>query len=291
MQNIKLILRIVWQVLKSAIFLVLLFVLFRWVGFSIEQSVILMLLVVSGYIAYQTLKGKASAGDSFEPFRVVVLPKFAELLLDYKLLKDDESAKTLHSFWEKKDQRVIAFTILKYQASGDPLVYSDTDHCFMNKIELDEPVPAIVFRSVFDREPGESVSFRDPCEPSDNWRRSPSFYFGQTIGGYERGLKVEQRWWDQLCAEHPAEEFAKTKVDYNHLIGEARLTIAIIPYAAFAVFYTGQNYERFNRVWEELDSKIAPFGWKRHKQDEGAEMRDPWIRIEHKYFHVQYKEI
>jgi hypothetical protein len=118
--------------------LVVPFFLFRWVDFSVWQSVVLTSLAFIGYESYLTLKSKASAGDSFEPFRVVVLPKFDDLLRDFKLLKDDASTDALHSLWEKKDHRLIAFTVLKYQAGGDPLLYSDVDHCFVSRIDLDE---------------------------------------------------------------------------------------------------------------------------------------------------------
>jgi hypothetical protein len=277
---------------KSAILLVALFVLFRRVDFALWQSIVLTLLVFIGYESYLTLNSKASADDSFVPFRVVVLPKFDELLRDFRLLKDDASVEALHTLWKKKDQRLIAFTVLKYQASGDPLLYSDVDRCFISKIDLDEPIPAIFFRSVFDKEPGEPVCLTDPEQSRDDWHhRSPSFYFRQTLEGYELGLKVEEDWWKELHAANPTDEFVKTTVDYDLICGWARLGIAVIPYAAFAIFHTGQDYKLFHKLRDEMDAKLAAHGWTREKEDPNAEVHDPWIRIEHKYFHVQYKEV
>ena len=73
--------------LKIAVSLALLFLLFRWVDFSVLQSVTLAVLVGIGYGAYKAVSARVVADESFTPYRVVVWPKFDELLLDYKLAK------------------------------------------------------------------------------------------------------------------------------------------------------------------------------------------------------------
>lgn len=289
--------QIVWlgkALLKSAVSFVLLVFLFRLVDFSVWQSVTLAVLVELGYEAYQTVSARATAGESFSPFRVVVCPKFDELLLNYKLLKDVGEAKALHSLWEKKDQRLISFTVLELRPSGDWLIYSNTDNCFLSDIDLEEPIDAIAFRSVFEREESAPVFLIDPAAPENGLlhsRISPIYYFRQGVGGYELGLKVRDDWWKKICADNPTEEFSKMKVDTNHITGEAKLTIATIPHAAFALFHARRDHKQIEDIWKAMDSQLELYGWKRVQPDPDAEVSDPWIRIEHKYFRVQYREI
>jgi hypothetical protein len=243
---------------------------------------------------------RATAGESFSPYCVVVWPKFEELLLDYKLLKDVGEYNALHALWEKKDQRLISFTVLELRPSGDWLIYSNTDKCFLTDMRLEEPIEAVVFRDTLDTE-HDPVYLRDPTAPDARRLISPSFYFRQGIGGYELGLKVWDDWWKGICAENPTEEFSKTKVDTNAIIGEARLTIATIPNAAFALFHARPSHASFSRwlrdykqienLWKVMDSQLELHGWKRDQPDPNAEVEDPWIRIEHKYFRVNYREI
>src|SRR5580658_7910965 len=65
---------------------------------------------------------------------------------------------------------------------------------------------------------------------------SPSFYFRQRGSFYELGLKVRDHWWKKVCAANPTEEGSKTTVRTDYMIGEADLTIAKIPHAAFALW-------------------------------------------------------
>jgi hypothetical protein len=86
------------------------------------------------------------------------------------------------------------------------------------------------------------------------------------MDGYELGIKVEEDWWKELCAANPSEEFAKTAVDYDPVCGWARLSIAVIPYAAFAIFHTGDDYELFHKLWDGMDAKLAPGSERRKTQ-------------------------
>lgn len=294
--------QVVWLgkgLLKYAVSFVLLLLLFRWVDFSVWQSVTLAVFIGVGYEAYLTVAAKATADESFSPYRVVVKPKFDELLLDYKLLKDVGEYNALCALWKKKDQRLISFTVLQLRASGDWLVYSDTDNCFLSDMNLEEPIEAIVFRGPRDTERAP-VYLRDQSA-TEARLLSPSFYFRQGIGGYELGLKVWEDWWKEICAENPNEEFSRTKVDNNPIIGEAKLTIATIPNIAFTLFHVNRDYTSESRWWRDyrriekirraIDSQLALHGWERDQPNPNTDVRDPWIRIEHKYFRVQYREI
>jgi hypothetical protein len=267
-----------------AVCLIILFFFFRWIDFSLWQSLALTVLVGAAYWAYEVVTYRE---PPFIPYRVVILPKFDMLLLDYKLLKNFEEYKRLHTLWQKKDQDLIAFTVLQYQANGDPLVYSDTHNYFQSDETFDESIEALVFKGVMDQE-HDDLYIRDPTLPDNNRLISPSvcLKYGKL------GLDVREKWWKKVCAENPTPELINTEVDYNGITGSAGLTIATIPPIAFSIFRGEQrNYERITKLWELIDKQLALEGWERHKPNPDAEVSDPWIRIEHKYFHVQYRGI
>src|SRR6185312_9174389 len=87
--------------LKYVVSLALLILLFRAAHFSLLQTIILTVLVAIGYETYTALNMKFRMRESFSPFRVIVQPKFDELLLDYKLLKDIQDINALHAMWKK----------------------------------------------------------------------------------------------------------------------------------------------------------------------------------------------
>ncbi len=275
------------SLLWFAVCLIALFFVFRWIDFSIWQSLTLAVLVGVGYGAYQIANYKE---PPFSPYRVIISPKFDVLLLDYKLLKNVEEYDQICSLWQKKDQKLIAFTVLQHQANGDSLVYSDAYHYFQSDKKFDEPIEALVFKAVMDKEHDE-LYLRDPTVLPNERLTSPSFYFKHN----ELGLDVREDWWKKVCAENPATEFIKTKVDYNGITGSAELTIARLPHMAFTIFRAGRrnyrNYKQIDKLWEVIDKELALEGWERHKPHPDAEVRDPWIRIEHRYFRVQYREI
>ena len=263
---------------KFAVSSLLLFLIFRWVNFSVLQSLMLIGLVGVGYEAYKTVGARAARHDSFSPYQVIIWPKFDELLLDFKLLTNAEQTKALHALWEKKDQRLISFTVLQDQdGDKDWLIYSNTENCFFSDMQVQERIEAIVFED-------DSVCVRDPTA-SDNgkWRRSPSFFFRQGLGGYELGLEVYADWWKKTLRTNRPE--VETTPDYA--CGWERLSIAAIPYEAFLVFNAGAR----EKSWKAMDRQLDLHGWKRQMPDPLAEVRDPWIRIEHKYFKVQYRAI
>jgi hypothetical protein len=269
------------SLLRFALCLILLFFVFRWIDFSIWQSFTLTVLVGVAYWAYEIATYKS---PPFIPYRVLILPKFDRLLLDYKLLKNVEEYDQLSALWQKKDQKLIAFTVLQYQANGDPLVYSDAYHYFQSDERFDEPIEALVFKAVRDTE-HDNLYLRDPTLPDNDRLISPSVYlkYGKL------GLDVRADWWKNVCAENPATELIKTTVAYDGITGSAGLTIATIPPIAFSIFRAGQR--NIKKLWELIDKALALEGWERHEPEPDAEVRDPWIRIEHKYFHVQYREI
>jgi hypothetical protein len=272
---------VIKSLLWFSLCLIILFFLFRWIDFSIWQSLALTVLVGVGYGAYEIATYKSAP---FIPYRVIISPKFDKLLLDYKLLKNGEEYDHLSALWQKKNQKLIAFTVLRYRANGDLLAYSDAYHYFQSDEGFDEPIEALVFKAVRDQE-HDDLYLRDPTLPNNDRLISPSIYlkYGKL------GLDVRESWWKNVCAENPTAELIKTAVDYNWITGSAGLTIATIPPITFSIFWAGHRNSK--KLWEVIDKALALEGWERHKPDLDAEVRDPWIRIEHKYFHVQYREI
>ncbi|HEY6303200.1 MAG TPA: hypothetical protein VIX14_09050 [Terriglobales bacterium] len=258
-----------------------LFFILRWVDFSIWQSLLLTLLVVIGLWGYERVAFKEPPSSLY---RVVISPKFDRLLLDYKLLKSVDEYDRLYALWEKKDQKLIAFTVLRDQANGDPLVYSDAYHYFQSDLNFDEPIEALVFKG----RGCDDLYLRDSTLADGERLISPSVYFKWG----DLGLNVRERWWKKVCAENPTREFTKTEVDYDFITGSANLTIATIPPIAFYMVRTPtMTYKESEKLWEVIDKDLALGGWERQKPDVHAEVKDPWIRIEHKYFHVQYRKM
>jgi len=276
--------QLIKSLLRFALCLTILFFVFRWIDFSIWQSLTLTVLGGIAYLAYENATYKK---PPFTPYCVIISPKFHTLLLDYKLLKNVEEYDQLFTMWrQKKDQKLIAFTVLQGQANGDSLVYSNAHHHFQSGENFDEPIQALVFKSTRDEE-REDLYLRDPTLRDDDSLISPSICLK-----YGRlGIEVRQHWWDKICAENPTTELIKTKVDSNLITGSAWLTIATIPLIAFSIFRARGNYEQINKLWVEIDKALALEGWERQKPDPNAEVRDPWIRIEHKYFSVEYVDL
>ena len=270
------------SLLRFALCLVILFFVFRWIDFSIWQSLVLTVLVGVAYGAHEVATYK---GPLFIRYRVIISPKVDRLLLDYKLLKNVEEYDQLCALWRKKDQKLIAFTVLQHLTDGDPLVYSDAHRYFQNDQNFDEPIEALVFKDARDEEHDE-LYLRDVTLRPDNDRLiSPSLYLKYG----ELGLDVREVWWKNVCADNPTTELIKTTVDYDWITGSAGLTIAKIPHIAFSIFWAGRRNDK--QLWEAIDRALALEGWERHKPDPDAEVWDPWIRIEHKYFHVRYRDI
>jgi hypothetical protein len=280
--------------LKTVIVFGLSFLLFRWVSFTTLQSLLLAALVEAGFEAYLTLNAKATTEEYFSPYTVIVCPKFDQILLDYKILKNDDEVRQLYDLWRKKDQRLIGFTVLKLRPSGDWLIYHDQDRCFLGSVDFEEPIQAIAFSGgVFDRaRERNTVYLRDPTNPEIGFATdSPQFYFRQSSGGYELGLKVPHDWWTKICDQNPSAEFRKAKADTDHRFGTTRVPVITVPHIAFGLFRLRyDDYENSRKLWDAIDEVLPKFGWTRVKHED-SEISDPWIRLESKYFDLQYKEI
>ena len=282
--------------LKTVILFGLSFLLFRSVSFTTLQSLLLAALVVAGREAYMTLNAKATTDEYFSPYTVIVLPKFDQILLDYKILEKEDEVRQLFDLWKKKDQRLIGFTVLKPRPSGDWLIYHHQDRDFVGSVDFEERIQAIAFGGFLDDVREENTFYlRDPTHPPEIGFAtvySPQFYYRQSSGGYELGLILPADWWAKICAQNPNAEFRKAKAETDYAFGTTRVPVITVPDVAFALFNLRNNtIENSDKIWTAIDEVLPKFGWTRVKDENNELHLDPWIRLKSKYFDLQYKEI
>ncbi len=269
------------QFAKSLAIFAALFLCFRYLAdFSPMQSVVLAV-IGGGYDLYETLKAAGRSKEHFYPHSVLVDPKLHYLLLDYKLIKDAEEFRQL---WEKglKDMLLIRFTVLQPQRDVDlpRLIYWDSRKSFVTEVDFEEPVKAVKFE-----EPNiiiKELGLR---------RRELIWFLRLGPGGYQLGLTVPTEWWQRIRATSDIGELAKTDAETDSGTGEARLLVATLPYEAFEFYYHRETDLRRDQKQKELaDEQLSKYGWKREDRS-GAEVPDPWLRLEHRYFTVQHRSI
>ncbi len=69
-----------------------------------------------------------------------------------------------------------------------------------------------------------------------------------------------------------------------------RLVVATLPYSEFAFYFEANDYDRFKAEQESRDKQLGSNAWTRKTYGD-SEIRDPWLRIDHKYFAVTHREI
>src|SRR5262249_22992555 len=124
-----------------------------------------------------------------------------------------------------------------------------------------------------------------------SWSSLPRVVFRWGTEGYEIGLEVQDDWWEKLCKSGELKELANTKKYRNQLCGTTRLAVATLPYSEFAVYYRPVDYAQQGKLQAEWDKQLSAKGWKRSEEDRDADIRDPWLRVEHKYFTVAHRSI
>ena len=122
------------------------------------------------------------------------------------------------------------------------------------------------------------------------WANLPELFFKFGTGGYEIGLEVQNDWWEQVCKDGGIGELAKTKSDRDHRCGTARLTVAVLPYSEFGIYYQKSDYKHMDEQQRSRDRQLEARGWKRQVERD-SEIRDPWLRIDHKYFAVAHRDV
>ncbi|MGA2301671.1 MAG: hypothetical protein ABSG77_13390 [Candidatus Acidiferrum sp.] len=288
---------IVKALARSLLFVAVLYVLFRYAGdFSTSQSVVLTIVSWVGYGLYEKLNLSRKAEDVFTPFCVSFFPNWYELLSDLTLIKGEEDWQRLCEASNKIPatkfnvfKQGFSFTVIRPPSEQDllpGLAFWNNEKVFLNELELSEPVieeEGDGFRLRL----GEQHNFFD--HPS--WSSLPRVVFRWGAKGYEIGLEVQEDWWKERCQSGAVKELANIKKDTDHLCGTTRLVIATLPYSEFAIYYQRVDYDKQGKVEAERDKQLKANGWKRKEEDRDSEIRDPWSRIEHKYFSVAHRGI
>jgi hypothetical protein len=270
------------QFAKGIAILAGLFLCFRYLAdFSPMQSVVLAVIGCGGYNLYESLKAAGRSKQRFYPYSVVVDPKLHYLLLDYKLIKDAEEFRQL---WKKglKDVLLIHFTVLQPQDDVDlpGLIYWDSRKSFVTQVDFREPVEAVKFE-----EPNNFI--KELGLPP----RELIWFLRLGPGGYQLGLTVPTEWWERIRATSAIGELAKTDADTDSRTGNTRVLVATLPYEAFEFYYHREIDLKGDQKQKELaDRQLSKYGWKPEDRS-GAEVADPWHRLEHRYFTVQHRSI
>jgi hypothetical protein len=279
---------------KSLLFVTVLYAFFRYAGeFSTAQSVVLTVVSWLGYGLYEKLQLSHKTVDVFTPFYVSFLPKWYELLSDFKLIrgKDDwerlcEGANKLPKSTFNVFREGFSFTVIRPPSSEGllpGLSFWNNEKIFLNDLELEA---AIVKTEGMGFRHGQKHDFFD--HPS--WSTLPRMVFKWGDGGYEIGLEVQMEWWDERCKSGDVKELANLKQDKDHMCGTTRVVVATLPYSEFEAYYRANNYEKLKKLQDEWDKQLVAKGWQRTVEGD-SEIPDPWSRIEHKYFSVAYRSI
>ena len=291
MANVK---PLVWVLIKSLAFGAVLYAGFRFMGdFSPQQSGVLTFVVWVGYGLYEAVNSSRRVENVFSPFCVSVHPNWYELLSDFKLIHAKEEWHRLYGAANDTSdgnyavfRHGFAFTVIRPPADDGllpGLTFWDNRKRFLAEVELSEPIIEIEGKLL--RQEKEHPFFHHP-----RWSSLPRLSFKWGSGGYEIGLEVQNDWWEQLRRDGTLGDLAKIKEHKDHLCGTTRLVIAKLPYSELGLYYRANDYGQVKKQRELMDKELEANGWKR-KLEEDSEIRDPWSRVEHKYFAVSHRSI
>lgn len=264
--------------------------------FSLKLSFALSIIFWLFFARTQQIWEYLAVQERFEPFRVQVTPKWAELLRDYKLVESREQLREVFARAREQPARFnvlshgFTFTVLRPTPGWTDfrgLLYLDNHERFASAVDLlsrvageDSDLDRVVNDDDRPRIPGTSLS---------------AFVRWGTDGGFDLGIEVNDDWWKQFCDTAGNKELTTIKTHHDHLCGTVRLIIATLPYGEFGMYLGSEEYslKRAEREQQERDSILATFGWKRHEEtdEETRHVFDPPNEIEHKYFMVSHRAI
>lgn len=263
----------------------------RYVGeFSSKQSSVIMLLAWTGFELYAKIRGVQQPLRTFSPFCVHIYPNWYPLLLDFKLIGNDDEWKRLCELLAKVPEAEysvfrsgISFTVIAAPSEeGLPpgLIYADNHKRFLSEADFSENVVELERGQ---RRLGEHPYFKHPY-----WANLPEVYFKLGPKGYDVGLEVQSDWWKHLCKTGKLGDLANLKVRTDHLCGTTKLVIATLPFTEFHIYY--QTYDQIQAQQESADKQLEANGWRRQVEKD-SEIQDPWSRVDHKYFAVAHRDI
>jgi hypothetical protein len=267
----------------------------RYLGeFTLRESIALTFIAWVGYELYAKLNASRRVEKVFEPFCVSVHPNWYELLSDFQLIVGMEAWHRLREEAERvpaSEYNVFrsGFLYTVIQPPSDQgllpgLTYWNNQKMFLSEVELSGSIVEIKDESILPRLREEHPFLKHP-----RWAQLPEVYFKWGAGGYELGLEVQLEWWENLCKSGGIGELANAKTHKDHLCGTTRLVIATLPYSEFGIYYD-VSVDRM-KEWEKvMDKQLEACEWKRTVERD-SEIRDPWSRVEHKYFAVAHRGV
>lgn len=266
----------------------------RYFGeFSTKQSIVLIVLAWLGFGLYESVSALQRPTQSFLPFCVSIYPNWYPLLSDFKLLGNEDEWNRLCEAMNKVPateysvfRSGIFFTVIA-PPSVDGLLpgltYLSNHKDFVSKVEIFESIVNLEHEQRNRR--GQHPFFNQPL-----WANLPELFFKFGTGGYEIGLEVQHEWWEQLCEAGQIGELAKTKSHRDYACGTTRLTVATLPYSEFGIYYQRSDYKRMTEQQDAREKQLEARGWKR-RVERDSEIRDPWLRIDHKYFAIAHRDV
>lgn len=247
-----------------------------WGEFTINQSLLLGSMGAIGWHFFRSVRIPLEADMHFSPFWVRVSPRWNDLLLGLRLLDEDP-----HDFWEEVGQgsdhqsvllRSIAFTILKAGRTNG-IVYLNDYRAFARDVEIWEPIREIQIDGTSERR---------------GW--SPAVFVKSGSKGLEFGLTVNSRWWRTMCAEDESGQLDRIATDPDGSTENTCLKLALLPYSEFKMYLNGLRGNSWSQGrTEDLEAEAARAGWAREQMD--SHLIGAPVRIEHRYFTVEHKQI
>lgn len=253
-----------------------LFLFFRYAGeFPAHEAAAL---AVGGWVAWEVLawreeKSREAAryvDEHFEPFCILVLPKWWELLRDCQLVQTEEEYKAI---WERVRARPsgayhvmpdgIRFTFLKPGLFGQGLVYWDSRKRFTTEVDFEERIPELEINVA--AEGGRPLNF------------TPDIHVKNGPNGLNFWVTTRESFSSYLAYGAPDPSASLVK-------------IAALPITEAGLFWLPGDYDpaRLKNERAKRDKLLAEAGWVRKDRSDPEESWDEPYAVEHKYFRVEY---
>lgn len=265
------------------------YLIFTYLGdFSTRHSIVLAFLVA--WLARALENAAAKPASRFSPYYVRVYPKWYDLLTDFKLIDKPEEWHAIQKSFEglpTTEYRLlrngIYFTVVHQSEDFErTLIYSGNHRVFVSEVDFEEDVEPLRI------EHANRFGEANKCDIR--------LIIKSRAHGYDLGIRVPGRWWDQVKASCPK----PMKADADYPTGQIDLILATISYWEFDLYWepvewSSTFYDKTaKRIRARRDELRQKLGWKavEHDSDLGVELGIDWPEsIEHEYFNVEHRAI
>jgi hypothetical protein len=107
--------------------------------------------------------------------------------------------------------------------------------------------------------------------------------------GYKLGIRVGIEWWEKMRALCPAVLYE----DSDHLCGCVNLTLAILPYREFGMYWDPVEWEGdySEKLWAEINEARKKHQWLERKEPDSDFAHLEPKAISHRYFDLRHNSI